>query len=49
MSCYVFNAADLLWALDRLKADNAQKEYYLTDCPGMLLRGRASRSRRCRC
>jgi bifunctional UDP-N-acetylglucosamine pyrophosphorylase/glucosamine-1-phosphate N-acetyltransferase/UDP-N-acetylglucosamine pyrophosphorylase len=37
MSCYVFNAADLLWALDRLKADNAQKEYYLTDCPGLLL------------
>jgi bifunctional UDP-N-acetylglucosamine pyrophosphorylase/glucosamine-1-phosphate N-acetyltransferase/UDP-N-acetylglucosamine pyrophosphorylase len=38
MSCYVFNCADLLWALDRLKADNAQKEYYLTDCPGLLLR-----------
>lgn len=37
MSCYVFNAADLLWALDRLKAENAQKEYYLTDCPGLLL------------
>jgi bifunctional UDP-N-acetylglucosamine pyrophosphorylase/glucosamine-1-phosphate N-acetyltransferase/UDP-N-acetylglucosamine pyrophosphorylase len=42
MSCYVFNAADLLWALDRLKADNAQREYYLTDCPGLLRRaGRA--------
>jgi bifunctional UDP-N-acetylglucosamine pyrophosphorylase/glucosamine-1-phosphate N-acetyltransferase/UDP-N-acetylglucosamine pyrophosphorylase len=38
MSCYVFNAADLLGALDRLQADNAQKEYYLTDCPGLLLR-----------
>jgi len=37
MSCYVFDAADLLWALDRLKAENAQKEYYLTDCPGLLL------------
>jgi len=37
MSCYVFNAVDLLWALDRLKAENAQKEYYLTDCPGLLL------------
>jgi bifunctional UDP-N-acetylglucosamine pyrophosphorylase/glucosamine-1-phosphate N-acetyltransferase len=42
MSCYVFNAADLLWSLDRLKADNAQREYYLTDCPGLLRReGRA--------
>lgn len=37
MSCYVFNNADLLWALDRLKAENAQREYYLTDCPGLLL------------
>jgi bifunctional UDP-N-acetylglucosamine pyrophosphorylase / glucosamine-1-phosphate N-acetyltransferase len=42
MSCYVFNAADLLWSLERLKADNAQREYYLTDCPGLLRReGRA--------
>lgn len=42
MSCYVFDAADLLWSLDRLKADNAQREYYLTDCPGLLRReGRA--------
>jgi bifunctional UDP-N-acetylglucosamine pyrophosphorylase/glucosamine-1-phosphate N-acetyltransferase/UDP-N-acetylglucosamine pyrophosphorylase len=40
MSCYVFNAVDLLWALDRLKSDNAQKEYYLTDCPGLLLAAR---------
>lgn len=37
MSCYVFNCTDLLAALDRLKADNAQREYYLTDCPGILL------------
>jgi len=36
MSTYVFQAADLLWALDRLTADNAQSEYYLTDCPGVL-------------
>jgi bifunctional UDP-N-acetylglucosamine pyrophosphorylase/glucosamine-1-phosphate N-acetyltransferase/UDP-N-acetylglucosamine pyrophosphorylase len=38
MSCYVFHGPDLLWALERLRADNAQKEYYLTDCPGLLLR-----------
>jgi bifunctional UDP-N-acetylglucosamine pyrophosphorylase/glucosamine-1-phosphate N-acetyltransferase/UDP-N-acetylglucosamine pyrophosphorylase len=38
MSCYVFGATDLAWALDRLKADNAQREYYLTDCPGLLRR-----------
>jgi bifunctional UDP-N-acetylglucosamine pyrophosphorylase/glucosamine-1-phosphate N-acetyltransferase/UDP-N-acetylglucosamine pyrophosphorylase len=36
MSTYVFAAADLLWALQRLTADNAQGEYYLTDCPGVL-------------
>jgi bifunctional UDP-N-acetylglucosamine pyrophosphorylase/glucosamine-1-phosphate N-acetyltransferase len=36
MSTYVFEAADLLWALDQLTADNAQQEYYLTDCPGVL-------------
>ena len=36
MSTYVFQAADLLWALDRLTDDNAQGEYYLTDCPGVL-------------
>lgn len=36
MSTYVFQAADLLWALDQLNADNAQHEYYLTDCPGVL-------------
>ncbi len=37
MSCYVFAARDLLAALERLRADNAQREYYLTDCPGLLL------------
>ncbi len=36
MSTYVFQAEDLLWALDQLTADNAQREYYLTDCPGVL-------------
>lgn len=38
MSTYVFESADLLWALDQLTADNAQREYYLTDCPGVLKR-----------
>jgi bifunctional UDP-N-acetylglucosamine pyrophosphorylase / glucosamine-1-phosphate N-acetyltransferase len=36
MSTYVFQAAPLLAALDRLTADNVQGEYYLTDCPGVL-------------
>ena len=35
MSTYVFESADLLWALDQLKADNAQREYYLTDVIAM--------------
>jgi bifunctional UDP-N-acetylglucosamine pyrophosphorylase/glucosamine-1-phosphate N-acetyltransferase/UDP-N-acetylglucosamine pyrophosphorylase len=37
VSTYVFDAADLLWALDQLRADNSQREYYITDCPGILL------------
>ena len=36
MSTYAFQSADLLWALRQLTADNAQGEYYLTDCPGVL-------------
>jgi bifunctional UDP-N-acetylglucosamine pyrophosphorylase/glucosamine-1-phosphate N-acetyltransferase/UDP-N-acetylglucosamine pyrophosphorylase len=36
MSCYLFNSADLLAALGELRADNAQKEYYITDAPGVL-------------
>lgn len=36
MSTYVFESSDLLWALDQLTSDNAQREYYLTDCPGVL-------------
>jgi bifunctional UDP-N-acetylglucosamine pyrophosphorylase/glucosamine-1-phosphate N-acetyltransferase/UDP-N-acetylglucosamine pyrophosphorylase len=36
MSTYVFEAADLCWALDRLRNDNRQREFYLTDCPGLL-------------
>jgi bifunctional N-acetylglucosamine-1-phosphate-uridyltransferase/glucosamine-1-phosphate-acetyltransferase GlmU-like protein len=37
MSTYVFEARDLLAALARLDDANAAGEYYLTDCPGMLL------------
>ena len=36
MSCYVFAAADLRGALEQIKPANAQAEYYLTDCPGVL-------------
>jgi UDP-N-acetylglucosamine diphosphorylase/glucosamine-1-phosphate N-acetyltransferase len=38
MSCYVFAADDLREALGDLRADNAQKEYYITDAPGHLRR-----------
>ncbi len=45
LSCYVFNCRDLVEALDEIRADNAQGEYYLTDCPGVLLaRGRDVRA-----
>jgi bifunctional UDP-N-acetylglucosamine pyrophosphorylase/glucosamine-1-phosphate N-acetyltransferase/UDP-N-acetylglucosamine pyrophosphorylase len=37
MSTYVFEARDLLRTLARLEPDNAAGEYYITDCPGMLL------------
>jgi bifunctional UDP-N-acetylglucosamine pyrophosphorylase/glucosamine-1-phosphate N-acetyltransferase/UDP-N-acetylglucosamine pyrophosphorylase len=37
MSTYVFAADDLLVALSRLDNTNASGEYYLTDCPGILL------------
>jgi bifunctional UDP-N-acetylglucosamine pyrophosphorylase/glucosamine-1-phosphate N-acetyltransferase/UDP-N-acetylglucosamine pyrophosphorylase len=36
LSCYVFNARDLWFALDRIRNDNVQGEFYLTDCPGVL-------------
>lgn len=36
MSTYVFESGALCWALDRLRNDNRQREYYLTDCPGLL-------------
>jgi len=38
MSTYVFDARDLLRTLAELRPDNAAGEYYITDCPGMLLR-----------
>lgn len=36
-STYLFKAEDLLLSLNKLTDSNAQKEYYLTDCPGILL------------
>ena len=36
MSTYLFNTPDLLWALDQLRNNNAQSEYYLTDCASLL-------------
>ena len=45
LSCYVFNNRDLFFALDRLTSDNAQSEYYITDCPDILKRdGRVVRA-----
>lgn len=38
MSTYVFRQDRLLWALGRLGNNNAQGEYYLTDCPALLKR-----------
>jgi bifunctional UDP-N-acetylglucosamine pyrophosphorylase/glucosamine-1-phosphate N-acetyltransferase len=37
MSTYVFDCQKMLWALDNLTDDNTQKEYYITDVPGILL------------
>ncbi len=37
MSTYLFDRPSLLWALDNLKNNNSQAEYYLTDCPELLL------------
>ena len=37
MSTYVFDGPELLEALDGLTTDNAQAEYYITDCPSILL------------
>lgn len=38
MSTYLFNTPDLLVSLDQLQNDNAQAEYYLTDCASLLHR-----------
>jgi bifunctional UDP-N-acetylglucosamine pyrophosphorylase/glucosamine-1-phosphate N-acetyltransferase/UDP-N-acetylglucosamine pyrophosphorylase len=38
MSTYVFAGPDLLNALAQLTSDNAQREYYITDVPGILRR-----------
>jgi bifunctional UDP-N-acetylglucosamine pyrophosphorylase/glucosamine-1-phosphate N-acetyltransferase len=35
--CYAFDAQQLLAALDKIRPENVQKEYYLTDCPRVLL------------
>ena len=37
MSYYVFNCFDLFASLKYVRSDNAQGEYYLTDCPGVLV------------
>ena len=37
MSTYVFDCQKMLGALDSLTDDNKQKEYYITDLPGILL------------
>lgn len=36
MSTYLFHTPDLLEVLERLSSDNAQGEYYLTDCAKLL-------------
>jgi bifunctional UDP-N-acetylglucosamine pyrophosphorylase/glucosamine-1-phosphate N-acetyltransferase/UDP-N-acetylglucosamine pyrophosphorylase len=36
MSTYIFDNRELLHALALLKNENRQREYYLTDCPGIL-------------
>ncbi len=37
MSYYVFRCPDLLEALDQIRPDNSQGEYYITDVPGVCL------------
>jgi UDP-N-acetylglucosamine diphosphorylase/glucosamine-1-phosphate N-acetyltransferase len=37
LSYYVFNCQDMLDALDYIRPDNKQGEYYITDVPGVLL------------
>ncbi|MDA1049041.1 MAG: NTP transferase domain-containing protein [Planctomycetota bacterium] len=38
MSTYVFDTVELLGALEQLTDENRQREYYITDCPGILKR-----------
>ena len=45
MSYYLFHCRDLLDSLGALRADNAAREYYITDSPGVLIaRGREVRA-----
>jgi len=37
VSTYLFDSAELIASLDKLTDDNAQQEYYITDCPAILL------------
>ena len=37
LSCYVFDCQELLHSFGQLKAENKQQEYYLTDCPSILM------------
>jgi bifunctional UDP-N-acetylglucosamine pyrophosphorylase/glucosamine-1-phosphate N-acetyltransferase len=39
VGCYVFDSRSLFEALDELKPNNQQKEYYLTDCAAILKAG----------
>ncbi|MDQ3331081.1 MAG: glycosyl transferase family 2, partial [Planctomycetota bacterium] len=34
--CYAFDGPSLLAALDKIRPENDQGEYYLTDCPAIL-------------
>jgi bifunctional UDP-N-acetylglucosamine pyrophosphorylase/glucosamine-1-phosphate N-acetyltransferase/UDP-N-acetylglucosamine pyrophosphorylase len=36
LSCYLFGADELLAALQKISNNNAQREYYITDVPGVL-------------
>ena len=37
MSTYLFRGSDLIESLSQLTNNNRQAEYYLTDCPGILV------------
>jgi bifunctional UDP-N-acetylglucosamine pyrophosphorylase / glucosamine-1-phosphate N-acetyltransferase len=34
--CYAFDGPSLVWSFDRIRPNNKQNEYYLTDCPTVL-------------